>query len=75
MWGLPVAEADAVVLGVTSEVDDDAHEQQTNQREHLDATKPELELAKKADSEKVHSEDCETRINARSKNAEREVSY
>ena len=51
MWGFPVAETDAVVLRVTSEVDDDAHENETDECDDLDAAEPEFELAEDADAE------------------------
>lgn len=59
LWGLPVAESDAVVLRVSSEVDDDAQEQQTDQCDDLDTAEPELKLAEYPDAEEVHSEDYE----------------
>lgn len=54
---LPVPEADAVVPRVSAEVDDDAHEQQADERDDLDAAEPELQLAEHADTEQVDEED------------------
>ena len=59
---VPVAEPDAVVPRVPAEVDDDAHEDEADERDDLDAAEPELELAEDAHAEEVHSEDWPTRL-------------
>lgn len=52
----PVAEADAVVAWIASEVDNDAHEDEADEGDDLDATKPELELSEDTDTQHVYNE-------------------
>ena len=56
IWVVPITEPEAVVLGVPAEVDDDAHEDEADERDDLDAAEPELELAEDAYAEEVDTE-------------------
>ena len=53
---VPVAEAEAVVLGVPAEVDDDTHEDETDECDDFDAAEPELKFAEDAYAEEVYTE-------------------
>ena len=58
VWVIPVPETDAVVARVSTKIDDDAHKEQANEGDDLDAAEPEFELAEDADAEEVDDEDC-----------------
>ena len=59
---LPVAEAIAVMVRVATEVDDDTHEDETDERDDLDAAEPELEFSEDTDTEHIDDEDCEGKV-------------
>lgn len=52
----PVTEADAVVPRVSSQVNDDTHEQEADEGDDFDATEPEFEFSENAYSEQVDEE-------------------
>ena len=54
---IPVSEANSVVFGVSTEVDDDAHQEEPDKRNDLETAEPELKLAEYADTEQVDQED------------------
>ena len=55
---VPIPEAKTVMLGVTTEVDDDTHEQQADQTDDFDAAEPEFQLSEYPHTEQVNAEDC-----------------
>jgi hypothetical protein len=55
----PVPEADAIVFGITTKIDDKSHYNEANQRNDFDAAKPEFEFAEDANAQKIDEEDCE----------------
>ena len=57
VWVIPIAKANAVVVWITSKVNDDTHQNETDEGDDLDAAEPELKFAENADSEKVDCED------------------
>jgi hypothetical protein len=57
----PVSEPNTIVLGVTAEVDDEPHQDETNYRDDFDAAEPEFEFTKDADAQQIDEEDwCKT---------------
>lgn len=46
------------MFGIAAKIDNNAHKEETNEGENLQAAKPKLELAKDANSEQVDEEDC-----------------
>lgn len=55
---VPVPEADTIVVGITTEVNDKSHYNQTDQRHDFDAAKPEFEFAEDANAQKIDDENC-----------------
>ena len=53
---VPVPKTDAVVARVSTKIDDDAHEEQSNEGDDLDAAEPELEFTEDAYAEEVYTE-------------------
>ena len=53
---IPVAEAQAVMPRIAPKVDDNTHEQQADERDDLDATKPKFQLSEYSDAEQIHKE-------------------
>ena len=53
----PVAETDAVMVRVASEVDDNPHEDEADQGDDLDHAKPELQFSEKPDTEEIDRKD------------------
>lgn len=53
----PIAEPNAVVVRISTKVDDDAHENETDKCNDLDAAEPELEFAEYAYAKQVDTED------------------
>ena len=56
VWVIPVPETDAVVARVSTKIDDDAHKEQANEGDDLDAAEPEFEFSEHTDTQEVHRE-------------------
>lgn len=47
----PVSEANTIVLGIAAEVDNESHQDKTNQSDDFDAAEPEFDFAKDANAQ------------------------
>ena len=54
---LPVTETNTVVLGVSSQINDDTHKQKADEGDDLDTAEPEFEFTENSYSEQVDKED------------------
>ena len=57
VWVLPVAEAIAIVVWITAEVDDNTHEDESDEGYHLYGAEPVFEFTEYTDAEEVYKED------------------
>ena len=58
----PVAKADTIVVWVSSEVNDNSHQNEANERDDFDTAEPELEFSEDTDTEHIDDEDCEGEV-------------
>lgn len=54
---IPVSETNPIVFRISSEINDDAHQDQCDQGDDLDAREPELQFPEHANAEEVNKED------------------
>jgi hypothetical protein len=54
---LPVSETDPVVVGSTSEIEDDTEKEKTNEDQNLASGHPEFNLSEERDTENVYGQD------------------